>query len=157
MTLLTQFEESGKEVYQVTKQEWVQIYRSHMLDWYSKIDITEGLQKRLETDRIESECFHKEQVTRALKNGITVPENVLKDYIELMEKIKADQERINNIPLLTEDIYNTLTEGNRITVDGYKLTVYKKENNKITCRIYRKQKQAIELFINNRYNLVMGW
>jgi hypothetical protein len=157
MSLLEQFEESGKEVYQVTKNEWIEIHKSHMLEWYNKTGIAEGLQNRLKTDEIESSCFHKEAVTGALKKNIDISTEVLKDYPGLKEKIKAEQERINSISVLTQEIYSTLTEGNKITVNGYKLTVYKKVNNKIICRIYRKQKQGIDLFIGERYNISIGW
>lgn len=157
MSKLDQFFESGKKVYEITQQEYIGIKIDHMLKWYEKAGITENIEKRLETDKIEAECFHRDQVTWALKDNIAVPEKVLEDYIGLPEKIKEKQERINSIPLLTQELYSTLQEGNKIIVDGYKVTVHRKEDNKIICRLYKKRKQGIELYLNNRYNIIVGW
>ena len=87
MSLLTQFEESQKEVYQVTRNEWINIKIDHMTEWYNKAKITEGLKSRLETEKIEASCFHREQVENALKKNVKVSAEVLKDYPELLKKI----------------------------------------------------------------------
>ena len=65
MSLLNQFEESGKEIYQITKNEWVNIMRDHFVNACKR-----PLNEFEKYDKIEVECFHKEQVTRAIKNGI---------------------------------------------------------------------------------------
>lgn len=156
MSLLEQFEESEKEVYQVTRNEWVNIMYDHLVNTCKR-----PINEFNNIDKIEVECYHKEQVTGVLKKGIEVPAIVLNDYVGLKDKIiseqKAKQEKENSIPVFTQDIFNTLKEGNKITVNGYKLTIHKKENKSIIARVYKKQKQAIELLIGERYNIVVGW
>jgi len=156
MSLMKQFEDSEKEVYQVTCQEWLNIMQDQLVNICNR-----SIEEFKVTDTIEIKCFHKSQVEGAIRRGIEVPEIVLKDYPGIKEKIekevKAKQDKINSIPLLTQEIYNTLQEGNKITVNGLKLTVYRKDQNSIIGRIYRKQKQALELLIGERYNLVIGW
>lgn len=153
---LNKFEETGKETYQVTQAEWVEIYKNHMIEWYIKTGIID-IKNRLEANKIESECFHRDNVRMALEKEIEVSEEVLKDYIGLKEQIQKKKEEKEKIPVFTQDIFNTLQKGNKITVNGYKLTVYNKNNNSLIARVYKKQKQAIELLIGERYNIVVGW
>jgi len=155
MSLLTQFEITEKEVYEVTQNEWLTIIQDHLINTCNR-----SIEEFNASSKTEIKCFHREQVERALKKGIEIAEIVLKDYPTLKSEVKAKQDKINSIPLLpvfTPDIYDTLQEGNKITVNGYKLTVYKKEEKSIIARIYRKQKQALELLIGERYNIIMGW
>jgi hypothetical protein len=156
MSLLEQFEESGKEVYQVTQKEWLNIMYDHFINTCKR-----SAEEFYKVDKIEIKCFHQSQVSGAIKKGIEVSEEVLKDYAGLKEqilsKLKAEEKKKNSTPILTEELYNTLQEGNKITVNGYKLTVYKKENKSIIARVYRKQKQAVELLIGDRYNIIVGW
>jgi len=154
MSLLDEFEKSGKEVHEVTKQEWVDI----MIDHYKSFNQYNTQSYHGEGDKIEFECFHKEQIERALRNNIIVDENILKDYPQLKEKIQRQIEKEQSVPIFTEDIYNTIVEGQKIVVNGhYKLTVYKKFKNGITARLYRSKKKAVDLLIGNRYTIELGW
>jgi len=152
MSLMQKFEAENKEVYEVTQNEWLTIMQDHLVNTCGR-----SIELFNATDKIEIECFHKSQVEQALKKGIIVSELVLKDYVGLVEKVQAKQTKIESIPILTKEICDSLQVGNKITVDGCKLTVYRKDENSIIARIYRKQKQAYELIIGERYNLVMGW
>lgn len=152
MSLLTQFEDSGKEVYEVTCQEWANIMKDHFINSCNR-----SIDEFNNTNIIEVKCFHREQVYRALEKGIEVPEIVLRDYPTLKSELQTKQDKINSIPILTQDIFNTLQEGNKITVNGSKLTIHKKKDNSIVARIYRKRNKGLELIVGERYSLVMGW
>jgi len=152
MSLLKQFEAEGKEVYEVTREQWVNIMYDQFVNVCSR-----SIELFNYTDKIEIECFHESQVKQALKEGIVVSELVLKDYAGLVENVQTKQTKIESIPILTKEICDSLQVGNKITVDGCKLTVYRKDENSIIARIYRKQKQAYELIIGERCKVIMGW
>lgn len=165
-TELEEFEETGREVYQVTRDVWIQIHSNHILHWINatneQLPINEQIQyidinKRLCDDVIESSCFHKEQVERALRHNIEVSEEVLKDYAGLKEKIQAEQKAEQDAPRLTKDIFEILKAGDKITVNNYKLTVDKKEENSLILRIYKKRKQGIKLIIGDKAKISIGW
>lgn len=158
-SLLEQFENSGKEVYQVTQNEWVNIMKDHFVNSCKRPE-----QEFNTYDKIEVKCFHKSKVEGALKNGSIVPETVLKDYPGIMEEVKKEIEReelkqkqYKNIPIFTQEIFNNLNIGDKITVGVQKVTVYKKEKNTLVCKLYRCKKQGIELIVGGRYNIKMGW
>lgn len=149
-TLLTKFEETGKEVYEITKQEWEQIAYNHHL----KVDpyFYENLV------RIEAISFHYDQVRTALEKGLTVPEEVLKDYKELKEQIKKKKAEYEKIPLVTKEVMNLFNEGDRITLNKqYKLTVYKKTENTLILKLYRSKTKGIEVKEGDRYYINIGW
>lgn len=156
MTKLEQFEESGKEVYQVTQKEWVEIMEDQHVNVCNRSQ--EEFDKYIKQ---EVQLFHKEQVFNALKDGIEISEEVLKDYPDMTEKLKIykrKQAEKESIPTITKEIISNFSEGDKITIDGhYKVTLHKKENDSIICKIYRKQKQAIILSIGDRHTLSKGW
>lgn len=156
MTKLEQFEESGKEVYQVTQKEWVEIMEDQ------HVNVCNRSQEEFDKyTKQEVQLFHKEQVFNALKDGIKISEQALKDYPDMIEKLeiyKRKQAEKESVPIITKEIILNFSEGDKITIDGhYKVTLYKKENDSIICKIYRKQKQAIRLSIGDRHTLVKGW
>lgn len=82
---LTKFENSGKEPFQVTQQEWVDMHREN--------------RKILgqESPDAEFKQFHNQEVERAIKEGKKVPENVLEDYPELNKNAKKDSKYIKKM------------------------------------------------------------
>lgn len=159
MSLYKQFEDSGKEVYQVTQNEWVTIMTDHFVNTCGH-----NLENVEKYDTIEFKCYHQENVKRALKSKLDVSEEVLNDYPSLKKIIQIEDEReqerierINNIPVLTDSTFNLLNVGNKITVNGQKFTIHKKEDQSIIARLYRKQNQAMKLHIGERYSIIVGW
>ena len=151
-SLLEQFEESGKEVYQVTKNEWINIMNDHY------VNVCGYTQENFNTyDKIEVECFHSGNVKKALENNLIVSEEVLKDYAELKEKVEIEKKKDAESPRLTKDIFNILNIGDKIKVNNYKLTVHEKDNNSLTLRLYKSRTKAIQLFIGDKANISIGW
>jgi len=157
MGKLDDFEKSKKEVYQVTKSEWLDIMHDQHV-----IQCQRTEQEFNQYTKQEVECYHKQEVRTALENGITVSEKVLADYPilqqEVENKLKAKQERYNNQIALTPELLATLQQGNKIMVNGNKLTIHSKTENSIIARLYKSHNKAIELFLNDRFNsFVIGW
>lgn len=168
-TLLEIFQESGKGIYEVTRNEWVEIHKSHALKCINAInkmsDINEqitDIEKRLYNDKIESESFHKAQVERALKDGIEVSEIVLKDYEGLKDKIKAEQNRQEEIRKskieLTYDMVKDIEENTKIMINNIKYTLIEKDTNCIVCKPYRSKNKAYQLPLGQLINkFSIGW
>jgi hypothetical protein len=158
-SLLKQFEESEKEVYQVTQKEWINIMKEHFVNSCNRSE------KEFNTyDKIEVECFHKSSVEQALKKDIEVSEIILKDYPGLIEQIKIEiekekfkQKQLEATPIFTLELFNSLTKGDKITIGLQKMTVCKKENNSLICKLYRCKRKGIELTIGERCNIKIGW
>ncbi len=157
MSKLDNFETTGKEVYQVTQNEWIDImYDQHV----NQCGRTE--QEFNQYTKQEIECYHKQEVRKALEKGISISEKILADYPNLKQevenKLRVEQERYNNQIALTPELLATLQDGNKIMVNGNKLTVHHKTDNSIIARLYKSHNKAIELFINERFNsFVIGW
>jgi hypothetical protein len=168
-TLLELFEESGKEVYEVTRSEWIEIHKDHTLNWIKEINKTlskdeqiKDIGNRLHTDSIEAGCFHQAQVERALKDGIEVSEIVLKDYKGMKDKIKAEQNRQEEIRKskieLTYDMVKDIKKNTKIMINNIKYTLIEKDTNCIVCKPYRSKNKAYQLPLGQLINkFSIGW
>jgi len=157
MSKLDDFEQSKKEVYQLTQNEWLVIMHDQHVNQCGRTE-----QEFNQYTAQEVKCFHREQVREALKEGISVPEKVLADYPTLKQDIenkqKAEQEKYNKQIPLTSELLATLQNGNKIMVNGNKLTVHHKTDNSVIARLYKSHNKAIELFVNERFNsFIIGW
>lgn len=151
MSLLDKFEEEGKEVYQATRAEWVEIMRDHETTWGLSQDDFEKNTKQ------EVEVYHKQEVYNAFKKGIVISGEVLKDYPEFNIMLNNENEKVetyNKLPLLTD---LQLKAGEKVTVDNNKYTVVKLEEDGIIFRLYRTTKKGIKIFNNQRWDIVKGW
>jgi hypothetical protein len=153
---LNDFENSNLEVYEVTKNKWVEIMQNHMITWYNESDITD-INKRLENDNLEASLFHKEQVSKALKQGITVHEEVLKDYEGLKEEIENKLLEESQKPRITQADINNLKIGDKFKLNDYKLTVYKFENENVVAKLYRSKTKAILIKNGDDGIITLGW
>ena len=157
MSKLDEFEQSKKEVYQVTQREWIDImHDQHVIQCHR----TEEEFNKYTMQEVQ--CFHKLQVREALKQGIEVPENVLADYPTLKQevenKLKAEQERYNSQVPLTAELLNVLQNGTKLTINNTKCTVYKKTENSLIIKLYKARTKGVELFLNERFNqFSIGW
>lgn len=168
---LEQFEESGLEVYQVTQNKWIEIHNNHMLNWINQINKTlsenekiKDIENRLYANKIEAQCFHESNVFRALKDNKVVSEEVLKDYPQIIEEVKREikaeeqkQRCIESVPIFTQETFNSLNVNDKIKIGTQKVTVYKKENNDMICRLYKCRNKGIALTVGERYNISIGW
>jgi len=153
---MQQFDESGKEVYQVTCQEWINIiYNQHVVICNRSTEEFETVTKQ------EATMFHYEQVFGALKKGIIVDSLIVAGHPRIKDELnRYNQRQLEKlaIPVVTEEVYSSLNEGDKITINNhYKVTVYKKELNKIICKIYRCKNKAVNILIGDRYNISIGW
>jgi hypothetical protein len=158
-SLMNIFEESGKEVYQVSKNEWVSIMRDHHINTCCR-PVNEFINHTLK----EVELFHQQEVENALKNNIELPTIVLADYPSIIEKVEqvkareqAKKEAEELAPKLTQDIFNMLNIGDKITIGNTKVTVNKKENNELICKLYRSRTKGVALSIGDKANISIGW
>lgn len=168
-TLLELFEESGKEVYEITRSEWIEIQKDHTLNWIKAVNETlnkdekiKDIGNRLYADSIEARCFHKAQVERALKDGIDVSETILKDYEGMKDKIKAEQNRQEEIRKskieLTYDMVKDIEENTKIMINNIKYTLIGKDTNFIVCKPYRSKNKAYQLPLGQLINkFSIGW
>lgn len=157
MSKLEDFEKSGKEVYQVTLSEWLDImHDQHVIQCHR----TE--QEFSQCTMQEVKCYHKQEVTGALKEGIEVPANVLFDYPtlkqEIENKLKAEQKQYNKQIPLTTELLNMLQEGTKLTINNTKVTVYQKTENSLIVRLYKAHKKGVKFLLDDRFNqFSIGW
>lgn len=155
-TLLDFFEESGKEIFEITQKEWVNISLDNIKYCDSLLGINTD-EVTLEIKTGEAEDYHKNIVLEALRNNIIVSNEVMKDYPNLIEVVnnerKEEQQKIELINYLPE-----LKEGVKITVDGSKLTIVNKDKDSILCRLYRSRKKGIRINLTDKLNsFSIGW
>lgn len=163
---LKEFMLSGKEVYEVTLKAWVEIKENSQREYYKVLQetnntILDDLEERLYKDRIEAECFHKEEVINALEEGKNVPQIVLNDYSGLLEKIEEDKRNLiikENSKVLLYDVIKDLKENTKIIIDSIKMTFTKIENNYIVCKPYRKRNKIYKIKIDTKVSsILVGW
>lgn len=168
-TLLDIFEESNKEVYEVAKNEWINIIKDNTLNYIKELNNSLSsdrkiidIENRLENEVLEAICFHREQVENALKNNIQVSDEVLKDYIGLKEKILEDKikaiEKEKSKILLTYENMKELKINAKIMIDNYKMTLKEITNNYIICKPYRSKNKLWKISLNEKVNnFSIGW
>ena len=152
MSLLEKFMNENKEVYQVTKNEWVEIMRDHHLNSCNRT------QEEFENHtKQEVECYHLEQVRNALKQEISITEAVMLDYPGLIEKTQARKQEEQNKPKITLEQIQNLKINDKIMIDHYKFTVHSITDNKVVARLYKSKRKAIEITEGMYGKLSLGW
>ena len=82
-TPLDKFEKEGKAPYEITRKEWVELRRAHQ----RAIGQSEDSGTRYAPNS-DYESYHEDSVKTALRMGLKVPDEVLKDYPDLLPKTK---------------------------------------------------------------------
>lgn len=151
MSLLDRFELEGKEVYQATRNEWVEIMKDHELTWGLSLEDFERYTRQ------DVEVYHKQETYSAFKKGIAIPDEVLRDYPEfkaMLDKEHKKEEAYNSLPLVAE---LQLKEKDKVIIDNNKYTVERLDDDGIIFRLYRTTKKGIKIFNNQKYNIIRGW